>query len=235
MADTARWGITYPTGDDPVNGWLQMQEIAEDVDGKLGRALEVADEAARTALGVAIGAGGRGLTVLQVDTGAPWMWLGSAWLALAGSSGGGGGGTGSLVRYRAASAQQIPNSTDTVVAFGTATATHPDITRTTVSAGHGFRFERAGVVSGVAHVRYATTTASGVRHAHVVLGDNADYLGSGGGGEAGQPVPAVVPFGPVPVAQDDVLSVRCFQGTGGTRNLEPATGGRWVHLAMELR
>jgi hypothetical protein len=120
------------------------------------------------------------------------------------------------------------------VAFGSTARDTPDIVKGSLGAGHGFIFQRAGVLTGTATLRYATTTANGVRHAHVVLGDNAVYLGSGGGGEAGQPVPISMSFGPYDVAEDDVLSVRCFQGTGAPRSLEP-NSGQWCHLELELR
>lgn len=237
MATTSRWGAPYPVKDDPPEGWLQIQSLAEFLDDELGHALELADAAERTALGTAIGSGGRGLIVLQVDTAQPYMWLGASWLALAAAAGGGGGGAGSRGRWRqTGTAQPIPNAADTVVRFDSDGLTTPDITKITSGAGHGFRMERAGVLTGTANVRYATTTATGVRHAHVVIGDNADYLASGGGGEAGQPVPINLGFGPVDVAEDDVISVRCFQSTGAPRNLEPVSGAaRWVHLEMELR
>lgn len=232
MGTTTRWGLVYPERFDPPEGWLQLKALADGLEAVLGSALEVADTAARTALGTAIGVGGRGLVVLQVDTSQPYMWLGASWLALGGA--GGGGGSSSRGRWRqTGTAQSIPNSADTVVRLDSDALTTPDITKITSGAGHGFRFERAGVLKGSASVRYATTTAVGVRHAHVVLGENADYLASGGGGDAGQPVPISLSIGPVDVAEDDVLSVRCFQGTGAPRNLEPNSGA-WVHLELEL-
>lgn len=232
MGDTSRWSLTYPEKTDRPEGWLQLKTLADDVEAALGKAYSVADTAARTALGTALGVAGRGFIALQVDTGQPYMWLGGSWLALGGA--GGGGGVSSRGRWRqTGTAQSIPDSADTVVRFDADTLTTADIVKSTSGAGHAFTFQRAGVLRGSVTVRYATTTAAGVRDCHVVLGNNADYLASSGGAIAGQPRTHSMSIGPVDVADDAVLSVRCFQGTGAPRNLEP-NAGAWVHMELEL-
>lgn len=236
MPQTNRWGLTYPTENDPVLVWLDIQTLAENAEAALGRAFPVADEAARTALGVALGAPGAGFLVLQVDTGQPYMWLGATWLAV-GGGGGGGGGDGalpSLGRWGGTAAQAIPNADATVVSFPTEITATPDITRETASPGHKFVLQRAGRLSGSLVIRYATTTAAGVRDVHV-LANGTQYLGSSGGAVAGQPATHSVAIEPVDLAEDAEITVEAFQGTGSTRTLEPGAGSRWVRLTLELR
>jgi hypothetical protein len=236
VPQTDRWDISYPSEDDQATGWLQMQDIAEDVERSLGKAFPVANEAARTAIGVAIGTGGKGFTVLQEDTGQPYMWLGAAWLAL-GGSGGGGGGSGalpSLGRWGGTAAQSIPNADDTIVSFPSELVATADIVRATAAPGHKFVLQRAGRLSGVLTLRYATTTASGVRDVHV-LANGSTYIGSSGGAIPGQPRTHSVAIDPVDLASGTEITVECFQGTGSTRVLEPGTASRWVRLALELR
>lgn len=235
MPDTDRWDLSYPTESDQATGWLQIQDLAEDVERALGKAFPVANDAARTALGVALGVGGAGFLVLQEDTDAPWIWTGAVWLALAGSGGGGGGGgTGSLGRWGGTAAQPIPNAAGTIVSFPTEIVAHADIVRETAAPGHKFVLQRAGRLSGSLTLRYATTTAAGVRDVHV-LANGTDYLGSSGGAVAGQPATHSVSIDPVDLADGTEITVEAFQGTGGTRTLEPGAGSRWVRLSLELR
>lgn len=236
MPSTPLWAITYPTESDQAAGWLQMQDMAEDAERSLGKAYPVANEAARTALGIALGTGGKGFLALQEDVGQLYAWLGSAWLGL-GSSGGGGGGGGalpSLGRWGGTAAQPIPNADDTLVSFPTELASTPDIVRETSAPGHKFVLQRAGRLSGALVLRYATTTAAGVRDVHV-LANGSQYLGSSGGAVAGQPRTHSVAIEPVDLADGTEITVEAFQGTGSTRTLEPGSGSRWVRLALELR
>lgn len=236
MPNTDRWDLSYPGENDQATGWLQLQDLAEDVERSLGRAFPVANDAARTALGLALGSGGAGFLVLQEDTDAPWIWTGAAWLALAGSSGGGGGGgaLGSLGRWGGTAEQAIPNADDTYVSFPSELAATPDIVRETLAPGHKFVLQRAGRLSGVLTLRYKTTTAAGVRDVHVIA-NGSQYLGSSGGAVAGQPATHSVAIDPVDLADGTEITVEAFQGTGGTRTLEPGAGSRWVRLALELR
>jgi hypothetical protein len=234
MPVTTRWGVPYVSKDDPPEGWLQGQALAEFLEANLGHALEVDDEAERTALGTAIGAGGRGLLVLQVDTSQPWLWLGASWLAIAGPGGGGGGGGGTVSRGRwaASSAQSVASGGSVVASFDSDVETSPDWVKVTRAEGHGFRAQRAGILRGALVLRYASTTASGVRDVHVRVG--TAYVGSSGGGAvAGQPRHHSVAILPTPIAEDDEVWVDLFQGTGAPRFLEP-NGGQWVALSLEL-
>lgn len=231
MPITERWGLTSPDKDDPPEGWLQIQALSDDVEDALGKALSVADTAERTALGIAIGTGGKGLTVLQVDTGQPYMWLGASWLALSGASGGGGGGS-SRGRWAATTAQDIASGGSVVAAFGSDVETSDDWLKVTRGAGHGFRAQRAGVLRGALVLRYATTSVAGVRDVHVRV--DTDYVGSSGGGAvAGQPRHHSVAILPTPIDEDAEVWVDCFNGTGSTRQLEP-NSGQWVQLSLEL-
>jgi len=235
VPQTDRWGLSYPSENDQAQGWLQIQDLAEDAEAALGRGFLVADETARTALGVALGVGGAGFTVLQVDTGQPYMWLGSAWIALGGGGGGGGGSAlGSLGRWGGTAAQPIPNADDTLVSFPTELVATPDIVRETAAPGHKFVLQRAGRLTGTLTLRYATTTAAGVRDVHV-LANGTDYLASSGGAVAGQPCTHSLAIDPVDLADGTEITVEAFQGTGSTRTLEPGTASRWVRLALELR
>lgn len=238
MTDTTRWGLTYPGQDDTPEGWLQFGELAGDLDRALGRALPVADAAARTTLGAALTTSDRGLLVLQDDDDTWWGWTGAVWLQLAGAGsgggggGGGGGGTSSRGRWAANTAQDVANATSVVARFGADLEASADWVKVTRGDGHGFRAQRAGVLRGALTLRYATTTASGVRDVHVRAG--TDYVGSSGGGAvAGQPRHHSVAIVPQPIAEDTEVWVDLFQGTGTTRQLEP-NSGQWVRLTLEL-
>jgi hypothetical protein len=233
MAITPRWGIGYPSQDDPPEGWLQLEAMAGYLDDALGRALPVVDAAARTALGATLTTDDRGLIVLEDLTDTWWGWTGVAWVQLAGAGGGGGGGgTSSRGRWAASSAQDIASGGSVVAAFGSDIEASPDWLKVTRGAGHGFRAQRAGVLRGALTLRYATTTASGVRDVHVRAG--TDYVGSSGGGAvAGQPRHHSVAILPTPIADDTEIWVDCFNGTGTTRQLEP-NSGQWVRLVLEL-
>jgi hypothetical protein len=236
MATTARWALEFQSLDELPDGATLGEELAGDVDAALGRALPVADAAARAALVATLDVGDRGLWILQDDTDAIYLWTGA--LTLGPFSAGGAGGTlGSLGRWAASSAQPIPNNDDQAVLFATDLATTPDIVRSTVGGGSAFTLQRAGRLSGAATVRYATTTAGGVRDVHVIatVGGSPTYLGSSGGAVTGQPATHNIAVHPVDLPDDAVITVECFQGTGAPRNLEPGTGGRWVQLALELR
>lgn len=234
MAATARWGISYPSQDDSPEGWLQFEDMAGDTDDALGRAYPVADSTARAALGATLTTGDHGLIVLQDSDDTWWGWTGVTWVQLAGAGGGGGGGggTSSRGRWAASTAQDIANGTSVVAAFGSDVETSADWVKVTRGAGHGFRAQRAGVLRGALTLRYATTTASGVRDVHVRA--DTDYVGSSGGGAvAGQPRHHSVAIIPTPIASGAEVWVDCFNGTGTTRQLEP-NSGQWVKLSLEL-
>ena len=230
---TGRWALEYPGRDDRPEGWLQFESLAGDVDAALGRALPVADAAARTALAATLTTGDRGLIVLQEDTDAWYGWTGSVFTSLAsGGVGGGGGGVGSRGRWAATSAQDIANGVSVVAAFGVDLESSADFVKATKGNGHGFTTQRAGILRGALTLRYASTSASGVRDVHVRAG--TAYVGSSGGGAvAGQNRHHSVAIIPTPVADDTEIWVDCFNGTGATRQLEP-NGGAWVQLALEL-
>lgn len=232
MAVTERWDVPYPVKTDAPEGWVQLKTLADYLELNLGHALEVDDAAARTALGTAIGSGGRGLLVLQVDTSALYCWSGTVWLGPYGAGGGGGGGAGSRGRWAASSAQNVITGESVVAAFGSDLEVSADWLKVTRGDGHGFRAQRAGILSGALVLRYATTTAAGVRDVHVRK--NSDYVGSSGGGAVqGQPRHHSVAILPQPIAEDDEVWVDLFNGTGGTRALEP-NGGQWVQLSLVL-
>lgn len=231
---TPRWGIEYPSRDDPPEGWNQLQAQAVDLDALLGRALPVADAAARTALGATLTTGDRGLIVLEDSTDSWYGWTGAVWVSLAGAGGGGGGGGGAVGRgrYAASGAQTVATGVSVVAAFGSDLETSADFVKAVKAEGHGFTTARAGVLRGALTLRYASTTDSGVRDVHVRAG--TDYIGSSGGGAvAGQNRQHSIAILPTPLPIHTEIWVDLFNGTGAPRQLEP-NGGQWVKLSLEL-
>ena len=157
MATTPRFGLHYQTLTDAPDGAALGALLAADVDAWLCRAYPVADAAARTALsGVSAG-----FTVLQQDDNTGWVWSGSTWVALAGSTGGGGGGSGGFIdgQWRAAANQNLTNSTDTVLGFGTTETSSTAVTRATSGTGHKFTLGSTGIYAVSATVRFASGAA----------------------------------------------------------------------------
>lgn len=156
MATTPRFGLHYQTLTDAPDGAALGGLLAEDVDALLARAYPAANAAARTGLS-GIGAG---FIVLQQDDESGWMWTGSSWLALGGSStdSGGGGGSGGAVgvegQWRAAANQSLPNNTDTVLAFGTTETASVLVTRATSGSGHKFTLSEDATYAITATVRF---------------------------------------------------------------------------------
>ena len=86
MATTPRFGLHYQALTDAPDGAALGGLLAADVDAWLCRAYPVADATARAALSGL----GTGFTVLQQDDNTAWVWSGSTWVELTGSTLGGG-------------------------------------------------------------------------------------------------------------------------------------------------
>jgi hypothetical protein len=233
---TTPWGIEYPTEGDEVNVHGDVQRLAEDVRDALGHALAIADAAARPSSPT------RGLIVQQDDDDQFYGFNGSIWVPLSGSGGGGGGGSGDGGRWHAGStAQNIPATVSgpgTIVAFGTA-AGSPDpvgVTREVEGAGHAFEVGSDGIWGGQLIARYAANSASGVRdfsiwcdraggtsYAEALTGPQPQTV-------AGQAKGGTYPFRRWLPAGTRIVCY-AFNGTGGTRALEPS-GGNWVSFEL---
>jgi hypothetical protein len=177
MATTSRFGLHYQALSDAPDGAALGALLAGDVDNWLCRAYPVADAAARTALsGISAG-----FVVLQQDDDTSWVWSGSTWVEIAGSSGGGGGGGTGFIdgQYRASANQNLSNNTDTVLGFGTTETSSTAVTRATSGSGHRFTLGSTGIYAVSATVRFASG-AGGSRFIELRnSAQNARYVSSG--------------------------------------------------------
>lgn len=159
MGSTSLFGLNYPDLTDAPNGPAQMQQLAEDVDGRLARAVQCTSSTRPTVTD------GRPLIIRESDTGSVLIWTGSAWAAVATVTGGGGGGTSTIATvsatYAATAAQSIAPTTDVVVAFGVEQAADPLVTRSTNGAGHKFTLAQTRLWTVTATVRFAAATGGG--------------------------------------------------------------------------
>lgn len=191
MADTgAPFSLRYQTLADAPDGAGLGQNLATDTAGWLSRAYPVADAAARTSLTPT----GAGFLVFQDSDDTFWGWNGSAWVGFgSGTGGGGGGGGGSFVegQYRASANQSIPNSTDTVIGFGTTETSSASVTRATSGTGHSFTLLNTATYAITAVVRFAAGTA-GSRF--IELRNAAQTTGYVCAGNQGGPAAATLSF-----------------------------------------
>lgn len=216
MATTPRFGLHYQTLTDAPDGAALGGLLAGDVDTWLARAYPVADEAARVALsGI-----GTGFIVFQQSDGSGWMWTGSAWLALGGSSegGGGGGGGGSATgvegQWRAAANQNLPNNTDTILALGNTETASALVTRVTAGSGHKFILSEDATYAVTATVRFE---AGNTGSRFIELRNSAQTVRFVADGDQGGPAAATRSFSITkrfPAGQE--LVVTATQASGGT-------------------
>jgi hypothetical protein len=191
MATTSRFGLHYQALTDAPDGAALGALLAADVDSWLSRDFPVANTAARVALSGSVPTGFR---VLVQDDGSTWRWDGSAWDDLTPvGGGGGGGGSGAFVegQWRATAAQSIPNTTDTVIGFGTTETSSTAVTRATSGAGHKFTLINTGTYAITAVVRFAAGTA-GSRF--IELRNSAQSTGYVSSGDQGGPAAATRHF-----------------------------------------
>jgi hypothetical protein len=161
LGSTSLFGLNYPDLTDAPNGPAQMQQLAEDVDGRLSRAVQCTSSTRPTVTD------GRPLIIRESDTGSVLIWTGSAWAAVATVSGGGGGGGGTSTAatvsatFAATAGQSIAPTTDVVVAFGVEQTADPLVTRSTNGAGHKFTLAQTRLWTVTATVRFAAATGGG--------------------------------------------------------------------------
>lgn len=121
-------------------------------------------------------------------------------------------------QYQNASTQSIPDSTDTVIAFGTDQFTSSLITKSTQGAGHKFTFGTNGIVSVTTTIQFAAN-ATGERAIHF-----EDSLGLWHGsvnnhGDSGNPT--ILNLGITKYfASGDWIVVEAYQTSGGALNVD---------------
>jgi hypothetical protein len=239
MGTTDRFDLAYPEGLDEPDGPAQIQALAEDVENWLARAYPVADASARTTLGTALGTGGRGFSVIEIDTGAPYMWTGTTWVSLSGGSGGGGGGGEDGYdggHFEQTSAQSIPNTTSgpgTVLSLPNGTGSQ--ITRTVEGSGHKFELLASGVWACGAGVRVTSTSTAGevsaMIRANLPAATGFDTVVAADGGRREGLPRTLEPSRSRYLPAGTTLAVFIYNGTGGTRTLEP-DDGEWCNLDL---
>lgn len=225
MTTTNRFGLRYPAGADAFDIPTDMGELATDVDGWLSRAFPCLSTARPT--GIA-----DGFIIRETDTGLWWGYNGTTWVSL-GASGGDGGAVLDHAQF-SGSAQSIPHATNTPVAFGTTDTASAVVTRQTRGAGHQFVLGRTGLWSITATVRYATTAAVGERYAgiHTGSGGGDPLAGDGKAVPSGNPVTCSPSLAARWFTSGSIVFVNAYQGTGGSRNLEPHGSGGWVRINL---
>lgn len=236
MGTTTLWGLRYPGSADEPNVPVDMQELADDADSALGRALAIANAAARPA------SPARGALVHQDDDDTFYGYTGSLWVPLSGSGGGGGGGSAGGRWEASGAGQPIPNTASgpgTIVAFGDVGSlfTPTQVTRTSEGAGHKFELLAAGKWDADATIRMVTSTAAGEVSAGIYAdpaggSDFSVNLAHDGGRREGLPR-TLNPSGGTYLPAGTKIVVYVYNGTGTTRTLEPSSGA-WVHLDLWL-
>lgn len=221
MATTgAPFNLPYPALGDAPNGPDLGQDLAEAVHALLARAL-VVTSSTRPA------SPANGLTIVETDTNSALIAIGGNWYYLT-STTTGGTVTGEA-QYSAASAQSIPNTTDTAVAFGTDDYTSAAVTKLAHGAGHKFKLNQGGVWSITAMVRYASTSATGERWAGFRTADGGFLPGDGDAPTANNPASLNFSLNQRFDTNEEVY-VNAWQGTGSARLLEPYTDSAWVRI-----
>jgi len=210
MATTSRFGLHYQTLTDSPDGPSLSQTLAEDVDDLLSKAYVAADATARTALTSVP----QGFVVFQDSDDTVWIYNGSAWVQFGDGTGGGGGGSFVEGQYRASANQTIPNSTDTVLAFGTTETASAAVTRATSGVGHKFTLANTATYAITATVRFAAGTA-GSRF--IELRNSAQTTGYVSSGNDGGPAAATRTFSLTKgFTAGDELVVIAAQSSGGS-------------------
>lgn len=123
--------------------------------------------------------------------------------------------------YAASVAQAITNGLNTPVAFATTSVDTALVTKATSGVGHSFTLTRAGIWAIEATVRYASVAVGGERYAEIVVGSTV--LQAQGANAAGNTSPITLNVGVEErLASGSVMTVRTFQGTGSSQNLDAA-------------
>jgi hypothetical protein len=233
MSETTRYGLRFPDLVDTPDGPAAFEELAEDVEGWLSRALPCTSITRPTPV--------EGLIIRESDTGAVYVASGAgAWDPI-GTGGGSGSSSGAAVQYSAATNQSIANSKDTAILFGSGDRVSPEVTRLSYRPdasqpfGNSFQINASGIWAISTTVRYASVTFDGERYAGIHLASTGEPLvGSGWRFEVGlggtQTLTCSVAgrwFDP-----GDQVYVHTRQQTGGSRTLERGTNGGWVRINL---
>lgn len=226
MGTTPMFGLRWPELTDAPNGPAQMEALAEDAAGWLCRAFTCTSGTRPTVTD------GRAMLIRETDTGNVMVWTGTAWAQVAGASGGGGGGTGAVgtvsATYAATTAQSIPTSTDTVIAFGVQLVSDNAVSRSTSGPGHQFTLNQTRLWTISATLRFSTNGTGGrkfeLRAGSTVLATEGDGASAVNTWTANLSVTRKLAAGTVITA-----IARHNAGTGLA--LEPASGD-WVHIDL---
>lgn len=224
MGTTPRFGLDYPERTDEPNGPQQIRNLAEDVEGRLSRAFPCLSTARPT--GVA-----DGFMIRETDTGLVLIWDGAEWDTVGGAASGGGAVTTAHAQFSAASAQSVATG-NVVCGFGTTDTASPEVVRAANGSGHQFTLGATAIWNITTTVRWASTSATGERYAGIHLpgaSGGTPLAGQGGNPPTNNPTTLNVALTRY-FSSGAVVMVNLFNGTGGTRTLEPGTGNGWVRI-----
>lgn len=228
MGTTSKFALRYPGITDAPNVPLDMQELAEDVEGQLGRAIPCLSTARPVAPTL-------GLLILETDTGLVLVWDGTAWKTVNPTSVAGGGAT-AHAQFSASSVQSVATGNVTCAFAATDTAS-PAVVRAASGAGHQFTLGTSGIWAVTTTVRWASTSATGERYAgiHIPAGAGSTTPLAGEGDDPPANRPTTINLGLTRYfASGAVVLINLFNGTSGARTLEPHASGGWVRLNFAL-
>ncbi len=224
MGATSRFALRYPELTDAPNGPAQMSALASDVEGWLARAFRCTSSTRPSSPP-------NDMIIRETDTGNIMIWTGSAWAQVSAPVGGGTGGLPAIgtvsATYAATSAQPIASGLDTVVAFGVASVTNSEVTRSTFGAGHQFTLTTARLWIVTATVRFAQN-ASGGRTFEIRTGAGAVLAKESGPQNQDAPYTANLTVARA-LAANTTVHVIARHNAGTSLSLEPS-GGDWVHI-----
>lgn len=168
--------------------------------------------------------GHSGQWIYETDTQMLAINDGSTWRYIAAT-----GAVAQDVEYNMATAQSIPNITDTLVEFGLANVTSPMVTRTVSGSGHRFTVGRAGRWVVVTTLRYGSSAAAGERYG--AIRKNANPVSSQGTVKAAVGAPVTFNLtATLRLVVGDIIDVITFQGSGGAASLETNNNSAWGRL-----
>jgi len=227
LGATTRFGLRWPELTDAPNGPAQVQQLAQDSDGWLCRAYRCTSSTRPTGVP-------DDFLIRESDTGNLYIWTGSAWSQVAGSvssGGGGGGGTPAIgtvsATYAATNAQPIATGVDVVVAFGVASTTSSEVTRSTFGAGHQFTLTQTRLWIISATLRFAQNPSGG-RTFELRTGSGTVLAKESGPQNQDAPYTAALSIARALPANTTVHAI-ARHNAGTSLALEPSSGA-WVHI-----
>lgn len=162
MPTTARAGLRSPALTDLPNVPQDIGFLAVDTDGQLFRAFPCTSTTRPTSVGI-------GFQIWETDTGAAYVWNGTAWAVPAnfgGTVSGGGGGTPTPTAYvfgqwSEDDPQSIPFNTNTAIRFSDTDVASSAVTRASDGSGHRFTVSQTGLYAVSITVRFAEASETG--------------------------------------------------------------------------